>query len=406
MLPPFVQRYLNSRTLQGPWRLEGCTRRGFDGAVVIPALAEEDHLFDTLASLAACEAPIRERFLVIVVVNNRADAPAHDRENNRRTLRRLWRLDALPLAWVDACSEGAELPVGEGVGAARKIGCDLALECLKWGSDPAPLAFLDADTLVEPGYLGAVLRHFRGASRGAAVVPFAHQSGETAAHHRAVVRYELYLRAYVLGLSLARSPYAYHTVGSTIVCRADAYVRAGGMNRRRAGEDFYFLQQMAKTCGVDTLRGTIVRPSARASARTPFGTGPSIARQLAGEEIAFYHPGIFTLLGEWLGAPEPDPLDAARRLRPEIVDFLAKENFPHIWERLRRTHREHRLRHAFHEWFDALKTLRLIHHLSDGSFPRSPWHRALPPLLERAGLRVSPDDEEAILQSLRRAQGA
>jgi hypothetical protein len=52
-----------------------------------------------------------------------------------------------------------------------------------------------------------------------------------------------------------------------MACRASAYVAAGGMNRRLAGEDFYFLQQVHKTSGVAALYGTTVHPSPRSSQR-------------------------------------------------------------------------------------------------------------------------------------------
>ena len=53
---------------------EGCSRGDFAGAVVIPALAEEDSLFDTLRSLEQNPREFLSRFLVLVVVNHRADA--------------------------------------------------------------------------------------------------------------------------------------------------------------------------------------------------------------------------------------------------------------------------------------------------------------------------------------------
>ncbi len=406
MLPPFVERYLRSRSFSGPWRLEGDPRRDFDGAVVIPALAEEADLFNALQSLLLC-APQIHRFLVVIVVNHRADASPCQKADNLRTLQRLSQsMHAAPLAWVDAASPGKELPRAEGVGAARKIGCDLALERLNWSSGTPLLAFLDADTLVDSRYLAALLHHFARATRGAAVVPFAHREGETALQHKAIVRYELFLRSYVLGLRLAASPYAFHTVGSTIACRAEAYVRAGGMNRRLAGEDFYFLQQLAKTCGVAPLRGTVVRPSARPSTRTPFGTGQSVSRQVAGEEkISFYHPQCFTLLGRWLSAANgADPARSAYEVCVEIDAFLRRERFPEIWRKLQHNHRSETLQSAFHHWFDALKTLRLIHHLSAVSLPRCDWSTALGPLVQKMG-RSLPEREEEALELLRHFQG-
>lgn len=415
MIPRFVRRYLDTRAAGSPWRLDGPAGL-FAGAVIIPALAEEAHLFAVLDSLGKQPPSLLGRFLTIVVVNNRADAPAGLREDNLRTLGRLAAGDfpsGLALARVDAASPGRELPPGEGVGLARKIGCDLALERLDWREDPL-LLFLDADTFVDPDYLAATLRHFERAREGGAVLPFAHGNGETPAHHAAIVRYELYLRSYVLGLSLAGSPYAFHTVGSTIACRAEAYVRAGGMNRRLAGEDFYFLQQLAKTAGVAQLHGTIVHPSPRPSVRAPFGTGQKVAAQLAGEtELAFYSPEIFRLLALWLeGAAEgigreagsDALLDVAAGVDPQIAAFLAAEGFAPAWERIRKSCRGPApLLRAFHVWFDALKTLRLIHHLC-AVHPRSSPEQAVPPLLAWAGL-APPHGEEELLDFLREIQG-
>ncbi len=269
---------------------------------MIPALAEETSLYSTLDSLAANPPEILTRFLAVVVVNHPIDAGDTIKEENRRTLCRLPGAAAgLPLAWVDAASPGRELPVGEGVGLARKLGFDLVLERLAWGSAPPLLIALDADTLVRPDYLAAIEDHFRRVPEGGAIVPFCHQRGETPEQDRAIAHYELFLRSYALGLALAGSPYAFPTVGSAMACRADAYLQAGGMNRRAAGEDFYFLQQLVKTAGVAPLRGTVVRPSARSSRRTPFGTGRSVARLLAGGQgLDFHQADSFRLLGGWL----------------------------------------------------------------------------------------------------------
>jgi len=39
------------------------------------------------------------------------------------------------------------------------------------------------------------------------------------------------------------------------------------MNRRRAGEDFCFLQSLAKTSGVEQVKGAFIHPSSRSSTR-------------------------------------------------------------------------------------------------------------------------------------------
>jgi hypothetical protein len=401
MLPPNVTKYLQTRAVQGPWEISGCNGTGFSGAVVIPALAEYGNLFDTLGSLAANPPEYLDRFLVLVVVNHREDAEANDKEDNYETLRRLTvgdpELSPLRLAWVDAATPGKVMPAkGGGVGLARKIGLDLALARLAFGKGRPLLVCLDADTLVEPSYLPVIAAHFRFSSGGGAVIPFRHRPGATPAGQEAIERYELFLRSYVLGLSLAGSPYAFQTVGSAMACSAEAYVRMGGMNRRPAAEDFYFLQQLHRTAGVEELRGTTVHPSARPSHRVPFGTGRSISRTLLGESsaIMFYHPDCYRILGEWLQVvagnrcSDAFPLMAkAAAVSPHLQGYLEVSGFPCAWERLRNNNRSSEtLLSAFHGWFDALRTMKLIHHLSATHLPRCGPEEGVPPLLERAGL--------------------
>ncbi|MBI1922180.1 MAG: hypothetical protein HYS23_13990 [Geobacter sp.] len=398
LLNTAVTKYLKTRAITVPWRIEGCDRKALAGAVVIPALAESSNLPATLLSLAANPAELLERFLVLVVVNNRPDAPERDMFDNLATLEFLReageKFAPLNLAWVDAASPGLELPAkGGGVGMARKIGLDLALTRLI--SPPAAplLISLDADTLVRPDYLPAIIGHFAQSAAGGAVIPFSHQPASDPAEQSAIDRYELFLRSYVLGLSLAGSPYAFHTVGSAMACTATAYVKAGGMNSRAAGEDFYFLQQLFRTSGVTRMRGTMVHPSPRPSHRVPFGTGRAISRTLAGDDgaVMFYRPECFHILGEWLKLPMAEKgaaaiMAAAAAVSPHLVEFLETAGFAGTWENLRRNHRDTAaLRSAFHGWFDGLRTMKLVHHLSAGPFPRCEPEEALPPLCAQAG---------------------
>ncbi|KAF0221157.1 MAG: hypothetical protein FD174_655 [Geobacteraceae bacterium] len=397
-----VRKYLNSRAIKGPWQISGPAEGGFAGAVVIPALAEGDNLFATLCSLARNPADLLTRFLVLVVVNHRTDAPPEDKADNYGALTRLATgepaLRPLKLAWVDAASQDLELPVkGGGVGMARKIGLDLALTRLDHENADPLLISLDADTLVEPSYLPAISNHFHSTTAGGAVLHFRHQEGCSGRQQQAIERYELFLRSYVLGLELAGSPYAFHTVGSAMGCRASAYARMGGMNGRTAGEDFYFLQQLHRTTGVKQVGGTVVHPSARASHRVPFGTGRSVSRLLALEEgaVLFYRPECFRLLKEWLDLVRSHPAGNGEELRAKAAcisshlgTYLDNVRFEAVWEKLRKNHRDWAsLSIAFHCWFDGLKTMKLIHHLSAAPLPRCGPEEALPGLLEWAGAK-------------------
>jgi hypothetical protein len=177
----------------------------------------------------------------------------------------------------------------------------------------------------------------------------------------------------VHGLREAGSPYAFHTVGSTIVCTPEAYVAVSGMNRRQAAEDFYFLQQLAKTGTFASIAFTTVYPSARASHRVPFGTGRSMTQALDGERTSdrIYNPASYEVLRECLEIPSKDPgLPLAQLEHPELIAFLRNNGFEPAWNRIQSAAGSARQRtFQFHTWFDAFRTLKLLHHLRDNGYP-------------------------------------
>ncbi len=380
--------------------------------VVIPALAESEWLFETLDSLARNDDAELRRTLVICVVNNRTKPLATDDqvENNERTLLRLRALvdgegegaetASLRLAVVDASSPGSEIEPTVGVGEARRIGLDYGLAVLSENDAPrGPLLSLDADTLVAPDYLLRVREHFETGDAWAGVVAYEHQLPQEPNRRAAIVLYEIFLRYHELGLRLAGSPFAFPTIGSTICARADAYVAVGGMNRRQAGEDFYFLQQLAKTGGVSRIDTTTVYPCGRPSDRVPFGTGASVARYLDGRRDAetVYNPEVYSILGRWLatvggglesGAGEL--LEQAHAIDPYLERFLVANRFESTWPRLQQNAPNRFVLEAqFHRWFDAFKSLKLIHHLRDQVLPQVPIFPACREILERSGSAVS-----------------
>ena len=264
---------------------------------------------------------------------------------------------------------------------------------------------------MEPTYLAAILSHF-GSGAGGAAIPFRHQPAHTPGDQEAIDRYELFLRHYLLGLKIARSPYAFHTVGSAMACTVDAYLKSGGMNMRTAGEDFYFCQHLQKTAGVGQLCGSTVFPSARSSHRVPFGTGKSVSQILAQGERwqTFYSVDCFRIVKEWLSlVREESGLGAAALLRrsraidAELAGHLEEIDFARVWERLAGNARDGAaLVNAFHGWFDALKTVRLVHRLC-ARYPRISALEAVPQLLALRGLDA-PKTEEAQLELLRLLQ--
>jgi hypothetical protein len=438
MTNPAIPKYLGGRTDLGRRPLVCAPCDGVKQVVVIPVLAERQTLFKTLEDLAANPPEELERTMVICVVNNRAEPHADpaDIAQNAETLyllqsmaegaptREVRSLAASPLrlGYIDASSQDFALRSKDGVGLARKIGLDWGVAVLaRNGADRGGLLSLDADTRVEPSYLAAARAHFDSPGSWAGIFEYAHPISPPAEEARAIVCYELFLRYHTLGLKYAGSPYAFHTIGSTIGCTVEAYVAVSGMNRRQAGEDFYFLQKLAKTGPVKRISGTTVWPSSRASHRVPFGTGARVRRFVAGEhdEYLLYHPESYGVLKKWLacaaahGEEEADTvLDAAGRIAPPLAAFLSASGFAETWPRLQENSRDtEAFLKQFHVWFDGFRTLKLIHHLRDHGYPEQGTFQAIQDLLALRGDAISPgtrcraesnlNEQQAILCQLR-----
>ncbi len=405
--------------------LRTVSTEGVERVVVIPALAESSSLFRTLAGIAGNPSDELAKTIVLCVVNNHRPplAALEEIRDNQLTLDILKELiggrippfahadelnhdleriagSGLRLGWIDASSPGLEIPERDGgVGTARKIGMDAALAVLNGrGPDGGVIYCLDADTLVEENYLSAFCKHFSDTRNSAAVARYAHQRPADPDHLSAICCYEIYLRAYVIGLSFAGSPYAFHAIGSTMACTAQAYVDVRGMNRRTAAEDFHFLNKLAKIGSIGVIKSTTVFPSPRPSERVPFGTGRRVLRFLTGgsDEIRLYDPRIFAILREWLAGMEANPdkdsdaiLTAARKIHSGLKAYLDLSRFAIDWPVIRRNcpDAEH-LRRQFHVWFDGLQTLRLINHLSRSAFPSVPMFEGLKGLLGLMGQAI------------------
>src|ERR1041385_133403 len=262
-------------------RFEYCERqimspppRDLGLVVVIPCYDEPD-LIGTLESLWSCQRPACAAG-VIVVINSPAECAAEIRARNRRTLEegRGWAEGhagtGIDFHWLHF----PDLPPKQaGVGLARKIGMDEAARRLDdVGRSKGVIAGFDADCRCEVNYLKSIERHFAGHLRSPACsIYFEHPlAGPLEPEiYEAIAVYELHLRYYVQALRYAGFPHAYHTIGSAMAGRADAYMKQGGMNKRQAGEDFYFLQKMFALGGFTELNGTTVFPSPRESDRVP-----------------------------------------------------------------------------------------------------------------------------------------
>ena len=417
-----IDIYLRNYSVGEKWKLIANDTNHVSQIVVIPAYAEREMLFSTLASLAQNLPSSLEYSFILCVINNKDNSPSAAIENNLQTIeyldtlvrkkslrklnagRELYHLLArvsdagLKLGYINASSKGYEIPRNAGgVGMARKIGMDMALRLLKKSSSSRNLILsLDADTLVQNDYLSVIKNHFKTGIK-TAIVAYEHQMPQDDVQKAAICCYEIFLRYWVLGLKYARSPWAFHSIGSTMAFSMEAYLDVRGMNRRSAGEDFYFLNKLAKTGKIDYIKKTCVYPSARASTRVPFGTGKRIQRFLAGickEEYRLYDPRIFAVLSGWLQmmrncsiSGEDEILMKAEQIHPALKYFLKGTGFPEVWSKICRSVKDEKtLERQFNDWFDGFKTLKLINYFTREVYPEINMFEALERILFMSGV--------------------
>ena len=376
-------------------RLAALCTDTFDLALVVPVCGESATFMDGYRAAAQAAG----RLLVIAVINGREGAGDAVHAANAqcflelRTLFSLRKLGAngwlgddgkIFLLVVDRFIPGQRLPSRQGVGLARKIGADLALELVTAGRvRHTSFAMTDADTCLPEDYFGRVTR--LGSASSAGIFPFWHETGGGDDVDRATALYEIRLRYLQRGLQWAGSPYAFHTVGSTMVVHGLSYAQVRGVPRRRAAEDFYLLGKLSKLRPLERLHGSPVRIRSRVSTRVPFGTGAETEKLTRGTTLTLYHPDCFASVREVASqlrrlseSPHFSSADALTPLGPSVQRFLESQGAVPAWQALavQAPNPQTRLR-RFHEWFDGFRTLKLMHHVRDHGAVSLPWQDAV-----------------------------
>ena len=346
--------------------------------VVIPCFNEPD-LIGSLESLWLCQRP-ECSVEVIAVVNSPAGCGEEIRWQNQATLK-------IAAEWIAQHRHPRlafhtlhfpGLPAKQaGVGLARKIGMDEALSRFDDAGRPEGIIVgYDADCRCETNYLTALERHFQEnpQSRGCSIY-FEHPLRGPLSWqvYGAIAAYELHLRYYIQGLRYAGFPHAHHTLGSCMAVRADAYRKQGGMNRRKAGEDFYFLHKIVPLGTFTELTSTAVYPSPRSSDRVPFGTGKAVRDMLSGRQIKTYPLEAFLDLKQlvervpemYRGGKEGN-WETLADLPLSVRGFLAKEQFTDVLAEIcENTSSEAAFRKRFFRKFDGFRAMKFIHHARD-----------------------------------------
>lgn len=351
--------------------------------VVIPCFNEPD-ITIPLNALTQC-APTQFPVEIIVVVNSPENAPDNILKQNLETLLQIEQFaktntrNDIKIYSIHA----PNLPRKHaGVGFARKIGMDEAVR--RFGSierkDGVIINF-DADCTCNAQYLSAIESYFiNNPKKEGASISFEHpKEGLPPETASAIAKYELYIRYFVEAQRYAGFPYAYHTVGSAFAVRAEAYAAVGGMNRRQAGEDFYFLQKIIPRMHYGEINDAVVYPSPRYSNRVPFGTGVSVEKICAQNgEYKVYNPAAFEILRRFFSTATAIRQGKMPDIDPILDDFLKLNDFySHTQEMVDNSTSERTFMQRFFTWFDAFRMIKFLNYAHEEKMEKNEVEEAV-----------------------------
>lgn len=385
-----MNKYLQQRTLFPP-QIRRRPSTNLNMVVVIPAY-DEPYLLRSLMSLHKCELP-RCSVEVIVVVNESERTSDTVRKVNKQVADQVWEWAKTvnrPQLWFHVLHHDQLNPKHAGVGLARKIGMDEAVFRLeKSRNKKGVIVCFDADSKCDKNYFIEIEKHFQNNPKMQACgIHFEHPlhgidfEDEV---YEAILDYELHLRYYVDAQRLAGFPFAFQTIGSSMAVRSDAYQQQGGMNKRKAGEDFYFLHKFIELGKFKELNSTRVIPSPRPSHRVPFGTGKAVDELMKSQaDYLTYAPQSFLDLQAFFKIiPQLYKIDFQNintllaELPDSIKAFLPEIDFEKKIKEIRSNTRTFpSFKNRFFRWFNAFILMKYVHFARDHFYPNIPVTKA------------------------------
>ncbi len=381
------------------------------GIIVIVPAYNELGIEVMLDSLLLCDKPQCE-VDVIIVVNAPSDACAEIISNNEDCVKNIegWKKRNHD-CFFRLFSFNIQKPDFRdwGVGLARKTGMDEAVRRFNQiGRPDGVIVNLDADCLVAKNYFVSINNELLiNSQRSACSIYFEHQKGNDDRLDEFITWYELHLRFFLQGIKFAGFPFAFHTVGSSIAVKAISYIKAGGMNRRQAGEDFYFIQKLVPAGGYFALNTTVVYPSARVSSRVPFGTGATISRLNAEKspELLSYNVQafidlhyLFSSIESFFTSDDHEIESGYSRLPDGLRSFIDIDDWKEkIAELKGNTSGLQSFRKRFFGWFNMFKIVKYLNLVHQNTFNKVNITKSAGELLKVLGSNFQSDDPEKLL---------
>ncbi len=379
--------------------------------VVIPCFNEND-LLSSLKSLHQCQLP-NGNVEVIIVINASEISKDCIKQQNVKTYNEA-------IEWASKINSqrlkfhfilNNNLPKKHaGVGLARKIGMDEAVARFDVINKNGIIVCFDADSKCDENYLVEIESHFKKYSKtpGCSIHyehPIEGKEFEQNIYD-GIINYELFLRYYNQALLFCGLPYAFQTVGSSMAVKSWAYQKQGGMNKRKAGEDFYFIHKIIALGGFTNLTSTKVIPSPRISDRVPFGTGKAIGDWIDRNSSIYktYDFRIWLIIKQFvdiipqLNSKLINEIDFFKNEDAQpFIDFLNQNKFEEGLAEIKKNSTNNTFVKRFFTWFNAFRLLKAVHYLRDNQYANQPIFNEAKTLAKTMGFYTGQDNLKSLL---------
>ena len=376
------------------------------GIIVVIPCYDDDFVFQTLDSLNVAEKPNCD-VEIIIVVNSAENTDINIINKNNITFNNLFSLNKskyffniLPILIENVPKKFA------GVGNARKTGMDEAVRRFaEINQNNGIIASLDSDCLVAKNYFTEIEKYFVINSKSdCCTINFQHNFDKNLYSEQEIYGcrlYETYLRYFRLSLAATGFPYCFHTIGSCFAVKALCYSKLGGISRRQAGEDFYFLHKAAQATKVGRITEKIVFPAPRLSDRVPFGTGREIQKIIENEQYMVYNFELFKILKTFFETFENifETKYVDLKLFPqEVINFTNEKKIMEIFaETISNTKHKEQFIKRLYSKFDAFFVIRFLNFFNTSkSFPPKELFEEIKKLLDYYKVSVSDFSQENI----------
>jgi glycosyltransferase involved in cell wall biosynthesis len=349
--------------------------------IAIPAFNESEYLPHTIDCIRKQQ--FESEFEIFICVNQPDDWWTTDTiiktqdtrqenriricEDNLKTIEYLDTIKDIPIKIIDKSSKGKGWGRSEGsVGWARKVLMDTINAN---ANEEDVIISLDADTVFGKHYFTSIKKSFANHPDAKGIcIPYYHELSGNTDIDMAILRYEIYMRYYIINLIRIGSPYSFTALGSAIAFPVSSYRAIRGIAPKQSGEDFYLLQKLCKLGKILIWNDEPVYPSPRLSDRVLFGTGPAMIKGISGDWSA-YPIFDYKLFDKIKDTYTLFPELFEKNIHTPMSHFLKQQfNNDDIWSGLRNNYKNPKsFIRACHSKVDALRIFQFLKSQHDKS---------------------------------------